>query len=102
MHTHGVQYCVILHKLSCVCGQYLIIELSVLYPLQIYSGTTDEKRTTVPFIYNLKRKLEGCDEGVDIDVVDFPGVDDRDESVSDLTPLLLHLVQIVIFVVNYK
>ena len=79
-----------------------MFKVSIYLPSQIYSGTTDEKRTTVPFIYNLKRKLEGLDEGLDIDVVDFPGVDDRDESVSDLTPLLLHLVQIVVFVVNYK
>ena len=67
---------------------------------QIYPGTIEEKRTTVPFIYNLKG--EGLDEGLNIDVVDFPGVDDRDESVSDLTPLLLHLVQIIIFVVNVR
>ena len=96
-----VSYTIILVCWSVQCHIKLTIAALSL-PSQIYSGTTDEKRTTVPFIYNLKRKNERFDEGLGIDVVDFPGVDDRDESVSDLTPLLLHLVQIVIFVVNYK
>jgi len=54
------------------------------------------KRTTVPFMYSLDEKVEG------LDVVDFPGVDDRDESISDLADLLLTLSQIVIFVVDYR
>ena len=58
--------------------------------------TTEVKRTTVPFMYNLDDYIEG------LDVVDFPGVDDRDESISDLADLLLTLAQIVIFVVDYR
>jgi len=54
------------------------------------------KRTTVPLMYNLDERVEG------LDVVDFPGVDDRDESISDLADLLLTLSQVVIFVVDYR
>ena len=47
-------------------------------------------------MYNLDERVEG------LDVVDFPGVDDRDETISDLADLLLTLSQIVIFVVDYR
>ena len=63
---------------------------------QIPTGTTEVKRTTVPLMYNLDERVEG------LDVVDFPGVDDRDETISDLADLLLTLSQIVIFVVDYR
>jgi len=46
--------------------------------------------TTVPLMYNLDERVEG------LDVVDFPGVDDRDAD------LLLTLSQVVIFVVDYR
>ena len=59
-------------------------------------GTTEAKRTTVPFMYNLEQMVEG------LDVVDFPGVDDRDETIPDLAELLLFLAQVVIFVVDYR
>ena len=65
-------------------------------PPQIPTGTTEVKRTTVPLMYNLDDYIDG------LDVVDFPGVDDRDESISDLADLLLTLAQIVIFVVDYR
>ena len=57
----------------------------LLPPPQIPVGTTEVKRTTVPFMYNLDASIDG------LDVVDFPGVDDRDESISDLADLLLTL-----------
>ena len=63
---------------------------------QIPVGTTEAKRTTVPFMYNLDQRVEG------LDVVDFPGVDDRDETIPDLAELLLFLAQVVIFVVDYR
>ena len=47
-------------------------------------------------MYNLDERVEG------LDVVDFPGVDDRDETIPDLADLLLTLSQIVIFVVDYR
>lgn len=47
-------------------------------------------------MYNLDDSIEG------LDVIDFPGVDDRDESISDLADLLITLAQIVIFVVDYR
>ena len=47
-------------------------------------------------MYNLEDKVDG------LDVVDFPGVDDRDESISGLADLLLTLTQITIFVVDYR
>ena len=37
-----------------------------------------------------------------LDVIDFPGVDDRDETIPDLAELLLALVQVVVFVVDYR
>ena len=64
--------------------------------LQILVGTTEKKRTTVPLMYNLDGKVDG------LDVIDFPGVDDEDNSVPELAKLLLGLVQVVIFVVDYR
>jgi hypothetical protein len=37
-----------------------------------------------------------------LDVVDFPGVDDEDDSIGDLADLLLTIAQIVVFVVDYR
>ena len=64
--------------------------------VQIPVGTTERKRTTVPFLYNLDEVVEG------LDVIDFPGVDDRDETIPDLADLLLSLAQVVVFVVDYR
>ena len=63
---------------------------------QIPVGTAENKRTTVPFMYNLDEHVEG------LDVVDFPGVDDEDDSIPDLADLLLTIAQIIIFVVDYR
>ena len=61
----------------------------------IETGTREEKRTTVPFLYGI--------QGVEnFDVIDFPGVDDQDDSISDLVNLLRTLAQLVVFVVNYR
>ena len=57
-------------------------------------GTTKKKRTTVPLMYNLDGKVDG------LDVIDFPGVDDTDQSIPQLANLLLGLAQAVIFVVD--
>ena len=35
-------------------------------------------------------------------MVDFPGVDDEDDSIGDLADLLLTIAQIVVFVVDYR
>ena len=59
-------------------------------------GTSETKRTTVPFMYNLDEHVEG------LDVVDFPGVDDEDDSIPNLADLLLTIAQIIIFVVDYR
>ena len=64
--------------------------------LQIPFGTKEVKRTTVPLMYNLDETVEG------LDVVDFPGVDDMDETIPNLAELLITLAQIVIFVVDYR
>ena len=66
------------------------------YFVQVPVGTTAIKRTTVPFLYNLNDSVEG------LDVIDFPGVDDRDETIPDLAELLLALAQVVVFVVDYR
>ena len=47
-------------------------------------------------MYNLDESVEG------LDVVDFPGVDDEDDSIPGLADLLLTIAQIVIFVVDYR
>ena len=61
---------------------------------RVQVGTLKSKQTTVPLLYNLI---------VDrLDVIDFPGLDDNDESVPELAQLMLTLSQIIIFVVDYK
>ena len=47
-------------------------------------------------MYSLDESVEG------LDVVDFPGVDDEDDTIPDLADLLLTIAQIVIFVVDYR
>ena len=64
--------------------------------IQIPVGTTAAKRTTVPFLYNMDGVVDG------LDVIDFPGVDDRDETISELAELLLAIAQVVVFVVDYR
>jgi predicted GTPase len=44
--------------------------------------------------------MDGVVDG--LDVIDFPGVDDRDETISDLAELLLAIAQVVVFVVDYR
>ena len=78
-----------------MCGIYQT-HTHTSFHAQTDSGTTAMKRTTVPFMYNLQDKVDG------LDIVDFPGVDDRDESISGLADLLLMLTQITIFVVDYR
>ena len=49
----------------------------------------------MPFLYSI--------HGVEnFDVIDFPGVDDQDDHISDLVNLLRTLSQLVVFVVNYR
>ncbi len=47
-------------------------------------------------MYNLDGVVDG------LDVIDFPGVDDKDHSVPELAKLLIGLAQVVVFVVNYR
>lgn len=47
-------------------------------------------------MYNLDDVVEG------FSVIDFPGVDDRDETIPGLAKLLLTLAQLVILVVDYR
>ena len=64
----------------------------------------------MPFMYNLQQleleEGEGGQEegegGQGLDVVDFPGVDDEDDTIPDLADLLLTIAQIIIFVVDYR
>ena len=37
-----------------------------------------------------------------LNVVDFPGVDDEDDSIGDLADLLITVAQIILFVVDYR
>ena len=59
-------------------------------------GTLKSKRTTVPLLYNLEGNIDS------LDVIDFPGLDDNDDSVPELANLMLTLSQIIIFVVDYR
>ena len=65
-----------------------------LFYLKTLVGTTKKKRTTIPLMYNLDGTVDG------LDVIDFPGVDDKDQSIPQLANLLLGLAQAVIFVVD--
>ena len=47
-------------------------------------------------MYNLNSKVDG------LDVIDFPGVDDCDDTIPELANILLALAQVVIFVVDYR
>ena len=53
-------------------------------------------RTTVPFIYNMDDLVDG------LGVIDFPGIDDKDESIYQLSGILLQLAQVIIFLCNYE
>ena len=50
----------------------------------------------MPLLYNLDGKVDG------LDVIDFPGVDDRDHCIPQLAELFLGLMQVVVFVVDYR
>jgi hypothetical protein len=63
--------------------------------LQAHVGTTEKKRTVVPFLYNMDGRIDK------LDVIDFPGVDDVN-TVPEVTKLLVNLAQVVIFVVDYR
>uniref|UniRef100_A0A1X7SF77 G domain-containing protein n=1 Tax=Amphimedon queenslandica TaxID=400682 RepID=A0A1X7SF77_AMPQE len=52
------------------------------FNVETVQGTSQGARTTVPFIYNLDSSVEG------LSIIDFPGVDDRDESIGGLAKLL--------------
>lgn len=60
------------------------------------AGTTTMQRTTVPFLYNLEGLVDG------LGVIDFPGVDDKDENVVQISKILLQIAQLVVLVVEYK
>ena len=79
----------------------LVIWLTILFVthaflLKALVGTTEQKRTTVPLMYNLDGSVDG------LDVIDFPGVDDKDHSIPGLAKLLISLAQVVVFVVDYR
>ena len=78
-----------------IYGRYSDIDFNYVYCLQTRVGTTEKKRTVVPFIYNMDGRVDK------LDVIDFPGVDDK-ESVPELAKLLVGLAQVVLFVVNYR
>lgn len=54
------------------------------------------ERTTVPFLYNLEGLVDG------LDVIDFPGMDDKDENVFKISQILFNISQLIIFVVDYR
>ena len=64
--------------------------------MQVPSGTRESRRTVVPFLYNLGPEID------ELDVVDFPGVDDSDRVIRDLCKVLCWITQLVIFVVDYR
>ena len=54
------------------------------------------QRTTIPFLYNLEGMVDG------LSIADFPGVDDRDKTVVEISKILLQLSQIVVLVIDYR
>ena len=64
--------------------------------IQVKAGTTELRRTIVPFMYSLEPDVKG------VHVVDLPGADDSDKNVSQLTEFLKFISQIVVFVVSYE
>ncbi len=59
-------------------------------------GTLEKTRTTVPLLYNLDGVVDG------LDVIDFPGVDDKDNNIPKLAEMLLGLAQVIVFVCDHK
>jgi GTP-binding protein EngB required for normal cell division len=70
--------------------------LNRIFCQKVPSGTSEAKRTTVPFLYSLGPDVEG------VDVIDFPGVDDNDDLIRVLCKILFDLAQVAVFVVEYK
>ena len=64
--------------------------------LQAPTGTLEEKRTTVPFVYTMDPEVRM------LSVIDFPGVDDCDEFIQRLCRWMLEVVQVAVFVVDYR
>ena len=77
-------------------GAWLIHVLKNRFKQVETSNKLAVKRTTIPLLYNLKDSIEG------LDVIDFPGIDDSDHTVPELSWLLLSLAQIIIFVVDFQ
>jgi GTP-binding protein EngB required for normal cell division len=70
--------------------------VKTLFKQEIVSGTMNLHRTTVPFLYNLDGSVDG------LSVIDFPGADDMDDTVVELSEILLKLSQLVVLVIDYK
>ena len=64
--------------------------------VQVLAGTTNMQRTTIPFLYNLEGTIDG------LNVIDFPGVDDKDSCVVAISKILLQISQLVVLVMEYK
>ena len=64
--------------------------------LQAPTGTLEEKRTTVPLVYTMDPEVRM------LSVIDFPGVDDCDKFIQRLCRWMLEVVQVAVFVVDYR
>ena len=64
--------------------------------LKAPTGTLEEKRTTVPLVYSMDPAVQL------LSVIDFPGVDDCDQFIQGLCRWMLELVQVAVFVVDYR
>lgn len=67
-----------------------------LFGVQTQVGSLEKTRTTIPLLYNLDGVVDG------LDVIDFPGVDDKEHNVPKLAEMLLGLAQVVIFVCDHR
>ena len=63
---------------------------------QAPTGTLEEKRTTVPLVYSMDPAVRL------LSVIDFPGVDDCDQFIQGLCRCMLEMVQVAVFVVDYR
>ena len=83
-----------MYEFNTCISEYAVIKKIV--TMQVKAGTTEQRRTIVPFMYNLAPDVEG------VYVIDLPGADDSDKNVLQFTEFVKYISQLVIFVVSYE
>ena len=84
------------HIHSTNCKLSIVSSIFIQSCLQAPTGTLEEKRTTVPLVYSMDPAVRL------LSVIDFPGVDDCDQFIQKLCRWMLEMVQVAVFVVDYR